>query len=489
VSQDCFFFGIFEKTKVMFEDDDFYTGSSYSMEELLERFESLKQGDTGAMMNEDELERVIEYFFQQNNEENALLACEIARTWYPFSSSILLLKAEVLAHVQKFGQALKVLDEAEQYDKSNVDLIILRSDIFLSQFKYDQAAAMLEQRVADFEGKDKIELLLELSDVYDEAEEFDAVFDTLQRVLNMDYRNDEALQKICFWADFLKRYDESIALHQHITNEDPYNPLAWFNLGAAYQGLKLYEKAIDAYEFCVAIDEHFEFAYRNMADAYIRLKWYEKAIEVLEKHLEIVKPEDVILEAMGFCWEKQKNFPKARYYYRQASQLNPNDDAIFFKIGETYAREQQWEKAVKSYSVALHLNKENASYCMAIGNCLMEMGAKSEALVCYVNAVRLKPGSKTTWMALIRGLYYAEYYDEGISQIAMATENCGQKPEFLYYLAAFLFEKGKIKEGLLQLESALQQAPSKSKIFTTLNPEYLHRSSVADLIGKYKKTK
>lgn len=468
-------------------DDDFFDEESGSIDELLQRYEKVKAGESISIMGEEEFERVIEYYFQNSNEEQALLACDIARTYYPFSASILLLKAEILTQAQKFGQALKTLDEMEQYEQNNLDAVLLRSDILLGQFKYDQAASLLEQKVAEFEGKDKVEILLELSDVYDESEEFDAVFDTLKRVIKIDKRNEEALQKICFWAEFTNRLEESVVLHTELADRDPYNTLAWFNLGAAYQGLKLYEKAIDAYEFCVAIDEKFEFAYRNMADAYMRMKWYEKALEVLEKHLEISKPEDVIFEAMGFCWEKKKNFPRARFYYRQASQLSPQDDSIFYKIGETYAREKQWEKAVKSYSVALHLNKDNAAYCMAIGNCLMEMDVKSEALVCYLNAVRLKPGNKSTWVALIKGLYIAKYYEEALTQLDVAREHCGDKPDFRYFHAGIMFEQGKSKEGLLQLEKALKDAPARSRIFTDLNAEYLIRSDIAELIGKYKK--
>lgn len=468
-------------------DDDFPDEEWDSLDELLQRYEQVKLGESSGIMEEEEFERVIEYYFQNSNEEQAMLACEIARTYYPFSASVLLLKAEILTQAQKYGQALKVLDEMEQYDQNNLDATLLRSDILLGQFKYDQAAVWLEQKSADFSGKDKIEVLLELSDVYDECEEFDAVFDTLKRIIKIDRRNEEALQKICFWAEFTERLEESVTLHTQLTESDPYNSLAWFNLGAAYQGLKLYEKAIDSYEFCVAIDEKFEFAYRNMADAYMRMKWYERALEVLEKHLEIAKPEDVIFEAMGYCWEKQKNFQRARYFYRQASQLSPQDDSIFYKIGETYTREKQWEKAVKAYSVALHLNKENASYCMAIGNCLMEMDVKSEALVCFLNAVRLKPGNKTTWVALVKGLYLTGYYDEALTQLEVAREHCGDKPDFRYYQAAALYELGKTKEGAVQLERALKEAPTRVKIFTSLNPEYLRRASVTDLISKYKK--
>jgi len=468
-------------------DDDFFDEERFSLQDLLRRYEDVKSGKATGIMQEEEFERVIEYYFQDSNEEQALLACEIAVTYYPFSAEILLLKAEILTQSQKFGQALLVLDDIEQLDQNNLDATLLRSDIFLSQYKYDQAAALLEEKSFDFSGRDKIEILLELADVYDESEDFDAVFDTLKRVVKIDMRNEEALQKLCFWADFTNKNEESIAIHTAITDEDPYNSLAWFNLGSAYQSEKLYEKAIDAYEFCVAIDDKFEFAYRNMADAYMRMKWFDKALEVLKKHLEISKPEDVIYEAMGFCFEKQKNFSKARYYYRQASQLNPEDDSIFYKIGETYAREKQWEKAVKSFSVALHLNKENAAYCMAIGNCLMEMDVKNEALICYLNAVRLKPGNKTTWIALIKGLYLSGFYDEALTQLQLAKESCDDKPEFSYLQSAVLFAMGKSKEALVQLEKGLSAGVKKLKVFTDINPENMKRTSVNDLIMRYKK--
>lgn len=467
--------------------DDFMDDEWNSLDDLLKRYEDVKNGESASIMDEEDFERVIEYYFQNSNEEQALLACEIARTYYPFSTSVILLKAEILVQAQKYGQAMHALDELEQYDQVNLDATLLRSDVLVSQFKYDQAAVFLEQRTELFEGRDKIEVLLELTDVYDECEEFDAVFDTLQRILKIDARNEEALQKICFWADFTKRFDDSITVHTAITEEDPYNALAWFNMGTAYQGLKLYEKAIDSYEFCVAIDEKFEFAYRNMADAYMRLKWYEKAIDVLEAHMELAKPEDVIFEAIGYCWEKKKNFQRARYFYRKASQLSPQDDSIFYKIGETYARERQWEKAVKAYSVALHLDKDNASYCMAIGNCLMEMDAENEALVCYLNAVKLKPANKTTWLALIKGLYVAGYHEEALTQLEIARANCGDKADFRYFQAAVLLELGKSKEALVQLERALKLAPTKVKMFTGLNSEYLRRNSVSELISRYKK--
>src|SRR5215216_6179148 len=112
-------------------DDDFMDDEYDSMDDLLRQYELVKRGEAASMMDEEAFERIIEYFFQNSNEEQAMLACDIARTYYPFSGSVLLLKAEILTQAQKYGQALKVLDELEQYDQNSLDATLLRSDILL----------------------------------------------------------------------------------------------------------------------------------------------------------------------------------------------------------------------------------------------------------------------------------------------------------------------------------------------------------------------
>ncbi|WP_129020348.1 tetratricopeptide repeat protein [Edaphocola flava] len=466
-------------------DDDDFAGS---IEELLKEYESIKKGESVRFWNEQEFELVIDYFYQNNQEAEALIACEIALVHHPFSSEFYILKAELLFQSQKYRQAISVLDELEAKDQPILEAVILRSDILVAQLKYDQAAMFLEQMSLQFSGKEKIEIMLELAEVYDECEQLDAVFDILKAILQIDPSNDEALHKICYWADFAEKQEESIALHQKLIDDAPYNALAWFNLGSAYQGLKLYEKAIDAYEYCVAIDDKFEFAYRNMADAYMRLKWYDKAIESLEKNLELGKPEDVIFEAIGHCFEKKKNYPKARHYYLEATRLNPTDDGIYFKIGQTYALEQQWEKALKQFAKAYELNKENVTYCLALGNCLLALNEGVEAISCFLTAVKLKTNFKKSWLALIRCLYLFGFYEEALEQLIESRNFCEQSADFLYYHSVILFAQGKTKDAMLKLEDALEEAPRKLKIVEELNADIMHRKAVIDLVAKYKKS-
>jgi tetratricopeptide (TPR) repeat protein len=468
------------------ENDDF-GGSFKPIDELLAEFNKAKRGEKHVRIEEEEFEFLISYFESENDKENIEIACEIGIETFPFSSELLLRKCAWLTNQTKFGQALKALDAVDAIDPHSMEALLLRVDIYCDMNKYEDAVRLLEVEFFKKAETERIEILMELSEIYDELEEFENVYNSLKRILEIDPNNEEALLRICFWADITNREEESILLYNSIIEKNPFNTMAWYNLGTAYQGLKLYEKAVESYEYCIALDNKFEYAYRNIGDAFIQLKQYDKAIEVLEKHISLGKPEDVILEALGFCWEKKKDYSKARKFYLEASLLSPDDDGIFFKIGETYKAEQKWEKAMKAFTTALRLNKENSAYSLALGNCLVELGAPKEALVCYLNAVRLKPANKSSWQSLIKALYISDYFEEALGQIELAQDMCGFKPEFDYYKAAVHLALGKTKDAVLILEAALQIAPQKVSALKFIDSEIINHPAFTDVLARHKK--
>jgi tetratricopeptide (TPR) repeat protein len=127
----------------------------------------------------------------------------------------------VTGHPQVYRDALDMLEVAELYDSSDLNLYILKTDAYLALDQQAKAIELLETALSLFEGEEKIDLLFELADVYDDYEEFDKVFDCLKLVLEAEPNNEEALYKICFWTDFTGRNEESIRLHQQIIEEFP----------------------------------------------------------------------------------------------------------------------------------------------------------------------------------------------------------------------------------------------------------------------------
>lgn len=464
-----------------------YQEDREQMRELLKQYENLKNGRSHSLIDEESFERIINYFDEREELPKAQEAAEMAIEQYPYSSALLIRKADVLLAMRQYREALEVLDHAGLFDSRDINLYILKTDAFLALDEQPKAVALLEEALEMFEGEERIELLFELADVYDDYEEFDKVFDCLKVILEQEPNNEEALYKICFWTDFTGRNEEGIRLHQQIIDEYPYNELAWFNLAAAYQGLKLYEKAIDAYQYAITIEEKFDYAYRNMGDAYIRLRKYKEAIEALEKVTELSKPEVVIYEALGHCYDRLKNYAQARFYYRKASHLNQEDGKLFYKIACTYFNEGQWESAIKQLDTAMKLQRSQPDYHLLMGECKMELGLMKDAIQSFSNVVRTRPKNVAGWEALIACLLQGDYQDEALEQVEAAMKATNKKPVFLFYKAAILIAMGKAKEGVVVLETAMTTAPKYLKKFMELNPASLQHQSVVDVIARFKR--
>ncbi|HUR67376.1 MAG TPA: tetratricopeptide repeat protein [Chitinophagaceae bacterium] len=466
-----------------------YREDREQIRELLKRYENLKNGRQHSFIDEDAYEQIISYYQEKEDLVRGLEAAELASEQYPYSAQLLIKKADVLLANRRYEDALQILDKAGIFDGADINVYILKTDAYLALDKQEKAVELLEEALNLFIGEERTELLFELADVYDDYEDFDKVFDCLKMVLEDDPNNEEALYKICFWTDFTGRNEESIRLHLQIIDDFPYNELAWFNLAAAYQGLKLYEKAIDAYQYAITIEEKFDYAYRNMGDAYIRLKRYKEAIEALEKVNELAKPEDVIFEALGYCYDKLKNYAQARFHYRKASHLRPDDSKLYYKIACTYFKERHWEACLKQLDTALKIHRLQPEYNLLAGECKVELGLFKDAIQYFTAVVRSRPKNTAGWEALIRCMYNGEYFDEALEQAAAALRVTTNKPIFLFYRSAILFASGKTKEGILQLEKAMEIAPKLLKKFIELNPSILQNQLVVDVVARFKRNK
>ena len=466
-----------------------YRQDREELKELLQQFDNLKSGRSNSFIEEESFEKIIDYFDEKDELAQALEASDYAIQQYPYSSTLLIKKGDLLIVSKKYKEALDFLEQAEILDSSDINLYILKTDAYLALDQQEKAAAVLEIALNYFEGDEKLELLFELTDVYDDYENFDKVFDCLKMILEMDPNNEEALYKICFWTDFTGRNEEGIKLHQKIIEEFPFSELAWFNLATAYQGIKLFEKAIDAYQYAVAIDEKFDYAWRNMGDAYLRIRKYKEAIEVLQKVLELARPEAVIYEAIGHCHDKLHNYALARFNYRKATHLNQDDSQLFFKIACTYMNEGVWDSAIKNLHLAMRIHRLQPEYNLAMGQCYMEQGKIEEAVQYFGNVVRTKPKNSNGWLELLKCLYHAKCFEEGLEYVEHAIQLTNTKPIFIFYKCAFLLAVGKSKEAIVQLEYGMDKNPKLIKKFIELNPSVLQNQLVVDIIAKFKRSK
>lgn len=455
--------------------------------QLLKLYERVRSGMGGGFLSEESFERIIDHYDEQDALPKAMEAAEMGIQQFPYSSSLLVKKADLFIASRQYKKALHLLDKAELLDSNDIDIYILRTDAYLALDMQSKAVVLLEEAIQRFEGEERIDLLFELADVYDDYEAFDKIFDCLKLILEYDPNNEEALYKICFWTDFTGRNEESIRLHLKIIEEYPYNELAWFNLAAAYQGLRLYEKAVDAYQYAIVINEKFDYAYRNLADALMRLQRYKEAIESLEKVIELARPEDLIYQAIGYCYEKINNYAQARFYYRKASHLNPDEPKLYVKIAGTYSKELKHTQAIKYLEMALRIRRLDPDFNLAMGECLLKTGKTKDAVHHFLVVVQAKPKNIKGWEALISTLFASEQFAEALKQVHAATIKTGDKPILTFYESAILLKTGKLKEGLKMLEEAAEKAPRHIKTFLRIYPSAVKFPQVVELILRFKR--
>ncbi len=456
------------------------------LKNLIRRYEDIREGRVQDFLDEDSFAQIIDYYDDQEDLRSAIEAAEMGMQLFPYSADLQVKKAALLNATGQYERALSLLENADILNPSDVSLYIHKIDAYLGLGYQVKAFSVLKENINRFGGKERSELLLELNEVFEDWQELDSAFDCLAMLLKADPENEEALQKIGYCAEDTGRIEESIKLHKQIVDEYPFNARAWYNLGWAFYEIKLYEKAIDALQYVIAIEERFEDAWRILADAHIRLRQYTKAIEILEDYLQM-ESGAAAFEALGYCFEKTKQYVKARYFYRKAFELVPDDDHLYFRIGHTYMLETSWDKAITFLTAAHKIDARKVEYNQALGECYLRLESFEDAIVYFMEAIQLRPSGRRSRLALIRTLYLAGYTEEALHQLDIAEIETRPIADYYYYRCAILLALGRNKEGLLQLETGLDEAPRKLKVLLKLNPSILQHSGVVEVIIRYRR--
>ena len=88
-------------------------------------------------------------------------AAEYGIEQYPYSCYAAFTKRPILLiALRQYKEALFILEQAELLDSKDTNLYILKTDAYLALDQQEKAAAVLEAAIDDFEGEEKIDLLI-----------------------------------------------------------------------------------------------------------------------------------------------------------------------------------------------------------------------------------------------------------------------------------------------------------------------------------------
>ncbi|HXH17881.1 MAG TPA: tetratricopeptide repeat protein [Chitinophagales bacterium] len=453
---------------------------------LVAHYEEMEKTNSRFFLDESSFEQLIDYYERRKRTDKASAVADHAITQYPFSAFFLVKKAQFLFDGKQFDQALELLDRAEVYDPREIQIYLLRSDIYAWMDDFKKAVATLEHALDIADEEDAAHLYLELADVYEDWGKYEHVFECLRKSLELQPDNEEALNRMWFCVQFVEKYKESAELHQKIIDKEPYSHWAWFNLAHAYAGLGELEKAVDAFEYVIAINEKFEYAYKDCGDVLFRMEQYRKAIQYYKNALEAARPSKEIYFSIGESYECLNEYGNARNYYRKAIGIDPQFHEAFFRIGLCYRQEEKWHNALTSFERACKLKDDDPDYIEMLGDACYELGDLEYAIELYSKAVDIRPNSRDAWLALARTLLESGMCRDAFTVLDDACEQFDDPADIIYVKSAYYYLIGNKKESLLNLERALLVDFELHPIVFEISPFMEKDGAVLKVIDQYR---
>lgn len=464
---------------------DFDNDNNINVAELIAQFEQSVKNDNTPFFDQDDFEVIVEYYEEKGQFEQAMLAVEKSLQQYPYSSILLIKKAQVYFELKQLNLALEILEKAEIYDSSEIGIYLLRAEIFTFQSRYKDAIDILEKLLETSERDDLSDIYLQMCDVYEDWEKYFEVYDCLVACLKIEPNNEEALNRFNYCIEITDKYEESIPFHKKLIDINPYNEFAWYNLACSYRGIDEYENAIEAFEYVLAINDDADFVYQDIAELHFKKSEFVKSLEVIKDMCNTFEADDEIYFLQGKCHEALGDMKMARYCYRKAVHDNPSLSDAYFRIGESYKHEGLWEQAYKSFQKANELEKEQYEFCLAMAEAAMEISETEVAIDACETAIDIFVKRYEAYFILAKLMALNSDTETAREILIKGAEVCKTTIELNYAICAIAFMDNKLKEGEVLLRMLLEENFGAHQTLFDFSEELRENVTIGSILAEY----
>ena len=441
-----------------------------TIETLVLEYEVLSQQGTVGFYEETVFLQIAEHYEKREKLNQALDVIAHAIEQNNYSSRLFLKKARLLLEKGFQHSALEAIEKAETLAPFSDEIKCFKIQLLIDQGYLKPASQIIESIEHKGDKTLASPLYYFKALIFEQRNEYRKMFKMLRKALYTDYSNQDALKKVWISVELSRSYKESRDLHLHLIDKDPYNYVAWHNLGHAYFCMEEYRNAEEAFEFAFLANKSFEFAYRDCAEARIKLKEYDRALECYEDVLSLFKADSDLYINIGYCYEAMEDMELAMVCYEKSFLFDLNNPRAYFRKGECYMKEGMWNEAIMAYKHACALDGNKGEYLVALAEAYYQNDNDDLADDAFYRATESMPESRKYWLQYANFLIDKNRGEDALDLIYLAEQNTGAGTDLLYFKVVCLFQCNNRKEALYNLKLALQQDFDLHSQLFELNP-------------------
>ncbi len=451
---------------------------------IISRYEKLSHADDNLYLEVDDFECIAEHYMETSRNKEAMKAIDKGLKQHYYNVALYRLKATIYISEGRYDHALNVVHTAFSLSPEDHILTLLEIECIAFQGNEREALARINTYLMNCDEEESIDSLFVQAKVYERMTDYSSIFDTLKAVLEIDPSNPTALEKIWFCVELSGRYEESLEFHHKIIDEQPYNYLAWYNLGHAYTCLEDLDNALMAYEYTFLINEEFEFGYRDYIEILITKGEFKKALEMLQE----IKPKfgknaELYLN-MGQCYLQLEDYTQAFQYLIKSKEYDPLESKIYFMLGLCEMASLNYESAIYYLSIAIELDNLKEEYYEALSSVHMLKGDFDAAVLALKQAIEIAPEHWYFTIELAKLYIELFEYDKAYNTLLNVADLL-DAPEVRYCIAICHMLRGDEAEGMELLSKELELSYDHHYILKELSIPSQYREMIDDLIAEH----
>lgn len=459
----------------------------YSLRNLVVEFENMHEAGQNPIFDEGTFFKLIDYYEKELFFDKALQVIDCALEQFGFSSDLHIKKAQLLLMTRDSEKAMSILDKAQIIAPAEIEVQLLKSKVLASMERYSEALdiinALKESTCSDH---NLSSIYYSESTVYEIMRDFEKMYSVLSQSLFHNPMNEKALEKVWVCSELTRKFEDSIVLHKQIIDRTPYNFLAWYNLGQAYSCVGFYDEAIEAYEYSFIVNSDFEEGYKECAELCFDVQQYAKALNYYMEALDVFGPCNELYASVGLCYLKLEDYATAQKFLRKSLKLDPYNDEVHYHLGLCKFYQNKLQEAKKSLEKAIEIEDRREEYYLYLAKVYWNLGDLVKADYCFAMSSEIGPEQVDGWKEHAFFLFSNNSLDRAYE---IVEEGIVHAMDFqLYFIkSALLFSLGQRDEAYITLRETLIDTVENVELLYLFCPAMRHDKITQDMIKYYEK--
>ncbi len=374
-------------------------------EEKIKKILAAVNGGQKPFLDVEDIQDVYDYSIENGDDEAADTISLYAMQLYPESNDIILLRVNTLIHMNKFKEAEKLLDFVREQDCNDPDLYVNMGWLALRKKNLDRAKTFFDKAIEVCDEADYPSLNLDIGTGLNAFHFYEMALPFLNRYIEVEPHDDNALFERAYALDKLGRVEESIAAYNALLKVNPFDEGSWYNLGILYTPYDE-EKAIEAYNRAISINVEYAEAYFNLGNIYISRDDFYTAIDCYTDYISLAPPKGLqnhAFQYLGECWNSLNRYDIGVRCYKIATEMGPRNADAWYGLTISYIELKKPEPALKTINKAIKLDPKIAEYYFTRSQVNSMLGASEmDTLVDIAMGLKCQPNNIFAWSEMMK---------------------------------------------------------------------------------------